>query len=233
MNDINLERNRKYWDEQAASKRVNWHIAHASENDNEFYKTAKKDITALFFNNLNYIPPNAIVLDFGCGKGRLVKYVHEKRQDCKIIGIDISHIMIEHCYRILSSLQNVFFITYDGGTLESFIDNTFDVIYSSYVLQHLPRNLSVKIVREFYRILKNNGILCLQLQYSQEPQLIDPDDDDFRSIRYYTKHECEMLFTPNLNSTKQQYGIIIERQLYVPNSKNAYFIIRKKDIKSL
>ena len=40
-------------------------------------------------------------------------------------------------------------------------DYSYEVVYSSHVLEHLPRNVAPRVCREFYRILKSGGIVRL------------------------------------------------------------------------
>jgi predicted SAM-dependent methyltransferase len=43
----------------------------------------------------------------------------------------------------------------------SFPDNSYEAVYSSHVLEHLPRNLAPRVCCEFHRILKTGGIVRL------------------------------------------------------------------------
>ena len=44
-----------------------------------------------------------------------------------------------------------------------FKDNTFDLVYSSHVLEHFKRELTPKILKEWTRVLKPDGILRISV----------------------------------------------------------------------
>lgn len=210
--------NRDYWNAQAASKKVNWHIAHTGPDETEFYATGKKDINALFFNDVSIIPQNALVLDMGCGKARVLSALHAARPDLKCVGIDISPIMIRHCYDRFTTEQNMFFCCGSGNDFSIFPENTFDVVYSCYVLQHLPRFVTYGYIKDIHRILKPGSLCAIQMMYMNDEQKTDPTDDDFRSIRYYTPLQLEELFLPYFS---------IEKNKFVKNSVNSWFLLKK------
>lgn len=47
--------------------------------------------------------------------------------------------------------------------LKIFKENSFDFIYSNIVFQHLPPSLTVQYIKEFIRIVKNNGVIIFQI----------------------------------------------------------------------
>jgi predicted SAM-dependent methyltransferase len=50
-------------------------------------------------------------------------------------------------------------LAYDIRTGLPYADKTFDAVYHSHVLEHMPRNAGEALIGECYRVLKNGGIL--------------------------------------------------------------------------
>ena len=48
---------------------------------------------------------------------------------------------------------------YDAGKPLPFEDNTFDLVYASHVLEHIPWYKVEEVVKEWVRILKPGGVL--------------------------------------------------------------------------
>ncbi len=109
------------------------------------------------------------ILDFGCGAGRTTRALARHGRLC--VGVDISESMLAAA-RSLSAADGP---TEDGGPRTGFLladtrglrslrDGVFDLVYSRYVLQHLPdRDAIAAIVSELGRTLRPGGALVFQL----------------------------------------------------------------------
>lgn len=213
-----MDTNRSYWDKQAASKNVNWHIAHTTDDDGEFYESGKKALRqSLFPQGVDFIKKNGLVLEVGCGKGRMLNALHSERNDLKLVGLDVSPVMITHAYNKFSLVDGMFFVVGNGSDLSVFPDNTFDYIYTFHVLQHLPRIIAQKYIEEMHRVLKSGSRATVHFMYSDDIQKVEPNDDDFRTIRYYKKEEiCNLV---------SDFTVIAER--YSCQSQNYYVELEK------
>jgi len=105
------------------------------------------------------------VLDIGCGVGRLMEFF---ARDFNLVdGVDISQIMVEKGTHRLKHLNNVRFTTGDGEHYP-FQDDSFDLVFSYIVFQHMP---SVEVIRENFkeirRVLKPTGIAKIQIRGNQ------------------------------------------------------------------
>lgn len=100
------------------------------------------------------------VLDFGSGAGRLTQALAQHAGH--VTGVDISAPMIETAQRI-DRTDNCEFVLNQRGDLQLFDDGTFDLVYSSLVLQHLPEEAATAFLLEMCRVLRPGGALVVQV----------------------------------------------------------------------
>jgi ubiquinone/menaquinone biosynthesis C-methylase UbiE len=100
------------------------------------------------------------VLDFGSGAGRLTQALAQHAGH--VTGVDISPPMIETAQRI-DQTDNCEFVLNQRADLEMFDDDTFDLVYSSLVLQHMPEEAAHGFLREMCRVLRPGGALVVQV----------------------------------------------------------------------
>ena len=101
-------------------------------------------------------------LDFGCGLGRLTRALAGRFERCE--SVDVSQRMVEHARRLNGDLANCAFRVSDRSDLSYFDSEIFDVVYSSFVLQHLPsRELAGGYIREFLRVVRPDGLVVFQM----------------------------------------------------------------------
>jgi ubiquinone/menaquinone biosynthesis C-methylase UbiE len=129
-------------------------------------RTAESDAAFL----LPHIKKTDHILDVGCGPGTittgLAKYVGEGR----VVGLDISPEVL-HKAKTLAAASNVVptedgpgSVVFEQGDVIAglpYPDNTFDVVFTSQVLGHMPPpDLPVKALKEMRRVLKPGGVLA-------------------------------------------------------------------------
>jgi ubiquinone/menaquinone biosynthesis C-methylase UbiE len=102
-----------------------------------------------------------LAIDFGCGPGRLTGALAQSFQ--RVIGIDISPTMLD-CARKVHTSEN---ITFSGSTQE-LEEGCADLIYSTFVLQHIPKVMLESYLCEFSRLLDAGGRLVFQ--YPSNPK---------------------------------------------------------------
>jgi ubiquinone/menaquinone biosynthesis C-methylase UbiE len=100
------------------------------------------------------------VLDFGSGAGRLSQALAQHA--AHVTGVDISPPMIETAQRI-DRTDNCEFVLNQAPDLNVFADDTFDLVYSSLVLQHMPEAAATGFLREMCRVLRPGGALIVQV----------------------------------------------------------------------
>lgn len=135
------------------------------QSDDEFTATASSVVTAIE-RELKRLPPVSSArarraLEIGCGPGRLMKPL--ARNFGEIHGVDVSDEMVRLARERLRGIPHAHVHATSGATLAPFADESFDLIYSYAVFQHIPsRDVVFEYLREARRVLKPRGIFCGQ-----------------------------------------------------------------------
>jgi ubiquinone/menaquinone biosynthesis C-methylase UbiE len=87
------------------------------------------------------------ILDFGCGVGRMEKYL--SRSFDVVEGVDISEGMVK-----LARERNPGIKYHVSDTLACFPDKCFDFVYTRWVLQHIAPKFQEEYIRDFLRIAR-------------------------------------------------------------------------------
>lgn len=107
------------------------------------------------------------ILDFGCGTGRISRWLESQRWD--VFGVDISTGMLTKTKELTSS-SAISILQFDGLRLP-FRSNQVDAAITVYVLQYAMRNPDslVFIANELLRVLKPNGkLFCIEITDKQQ-----------------------------------------------------------------
>lgn len=108
------------------------------------------------------IHPGEMVLDVGCGTGTLLMDVARRVGTAgRVVGIDPAHQQIIRA-RAKAARRNVP-IEFQIGVIEhlTFPDQTFDVVFSTLMMHHLPPPLKRQGLTEIARVLKPGGRLVI------------------------------------------------------------------------
>ncbi len=141
------------WDDKARNR---W-------NADEFFKLGQEEIGGLMACIQTLLPtlPQARALDFGCGVGRLSQALASHFEE--VIGVDIAPSMIKHAQRYNRHGHRCRYYLNQKDDLRLFESATFDLIYSTLVLQHMMPVYARSYIKEFLRILAPGGLLVFQL----------------------------------------------------------------------
>jgi ubiquinone/menaquinone biosynthesis C-methylase UbiE len=125
------------------------------------------------------LPPNARILDAGCGAG--VPVTRRLNRAHHVVGVDFSEAQLALARQRVPDAE---FLCQDLTTLQ-FPDSTFDAIVSYYAIIHIPREQHRALFRIFYRMLQAGGYAFLCLGAND----IESDwDDNYLGTRMYWSH---------------------------------------------
>jgi ubiquinone/menaquinone biosynthesis C-methylase UbiE len=161
---------RRFWDQSAVIDAPGA-IADDMADDESFERSGRADAESL----VPFLPPDAVVLDIGCGVGRVMKYLPPMCRE--VHGIDISMKMIQAGRDRLGHIPGVQFHLGNGYDLGEFCDDKFDLVYSVVTFQHIPKTIAYNYLIESYRVLRMDGTLQLHV-----PNLLR--DDDFAAFNH-------------------------------------------------
>lgn len=127
------------------------------------------------------------VLDVGCGPGVFLEEFRERGVDA--LGIDLSDVFIQRCHQ---KGLNVRKMDMEQPLL---YPHSFDGIWSSAVMQHLPRERVPALLNTWLRLLKRDGILFLAVQKgTHEGYIPDPLIPEKKMwLTYFVEEEIRRL----------------------------------------
>ena len=170
---------REDWDRRVAHDHRFW-MTESHQDDASMWSSGERDSNILLaaINNTE----QKTALEIGCGIGRLLKAVAPRFT--KVIGFDISGQAIAKAREYLSALPNVDLQVGDGYSLQPVKDKSVDVVYSFAAITSMPLEVAVNYLLEAHRVLKDDGVLRLQMYLGQE-QLVASNDT--LHLRCYSK----------------------------------------------
>lgn len=107
---------------------------------------------------MSLLPPNASVLDAGCGPGRDSEYF--LTHGLQVTGIDLSAKLLALARRRVPRAK---FIQQDLRSID-FPVNSFDGIWACASLHHLRRTDMPEVLSKFFHILKPKGVLFISVK---------------------------------------------------------------------
>ena len=100
----------------------------------------------LFLDKIKRLQPKSI-LEVGCGAGQVLEFMHAI-DNAGVVGVDFSRPLLQVAGTVLDKETN---LVQASAHHLPFKDNTFDVVYTSVVLQHIPHDIQ-KVYDEIARV---------------------------------------------------------------------------------
>jgi ubiquinone/menaquinone biosynthesis C-methylase UbiE len=135
----------------------------------EFFRTGRDEIDALM-TELKQLPAQIgrkRALDFGCGVGRLTQPLAD--HFAEVVGVDIAPAMLDLARQYNLHGSRCRFVLNETNDLRQLESRSFDLVYSRFVLQHMPPRHIRAYVAELIRVLAPGGLLVFQLPGGVEP----------------------------------------------------------------
>ena len=133
-------------------------------DSDEFFATGPPQADALMNRaaQLGHPQERRRARDFGCGLGRMTRALADHFEEC--VGVDISENMVRGARELNGNIEGVSFLVNGVADLSVFADGSFDFVYSSIVLQHVPDRRAIEsYIAEFCRVLRPGGLAVFQL----------------------------------------------------------------------
>jgi ubiquinone/menaquinone biosynthesis C-methylase UbiE len=155
---------REDWDTRAR-KNAFYYIASWRQDWNEatFFQSGEDDYEKFVAGILNRhaIPASSMMLELGCGAGRMTRSFAQRFT--RVTAIDISAEMLKHARTLHADIKNINWIQGNGLDLAGISNGSVDFVFSYLVLQHLPNEDLVRsYIGEMLRVLKVGGICLFQ-----------------------------------------------------------------------
>jgi SAM-dependent methyltransferase len=105
-------------------------------------------------------------LDFGCGVGRLLIPLARVAEEA--VGVDVAPKMLELAARNLAEAGITNATALRGDDTLSCVTGIFNFVNSYIVLQHIPPERGIRLIRRMLDRLEIGGIFSLQMTYAKE-----------------------------------------------------------------
>lgn len=156
LEDESLGGYRRFWEQAATLDAV--HAIADQDTPESFEVSGKTDAVGLW----NMLPNrDAVVLEIGCGMGRVTQHLAALYRE--VHGIDISSEMVKQGQHRLAHLPNVHFHQGNGYDLDPFADESFDLVLSGFAFQHMPKTVAYNYFLETWRVLRPGGLFAFQV----------------------------------------------------------------------
>jgi SAM-dependent methyltransferase len=130
---------------------------HVSGSEDEaVFETSGVGTSQFLLNNVG-IRSTDVVLEIGCGIGRVGKHLAGRCR--RWIGTDVSPNMLKFAAERLHDFPNVEFVELSGNDLRPIGDNSIDLVYCTVVFMHLESWDRYGYVEEAFRVLRPGGKL--------------------------------------------------------------------------
>jgi len=178
------------------------------------------------------------ILDAGCWTGTLEKAIDERKIKCEIVGIDVNEDALAVAEK---KFKNRIFCKVDlANPTKDFLDKYkgyFDTVVFLDVLEHVPAESEVKILKNLKLLLNKNGVLVLSTMLDHKFNFIDPAW--FFGHRHYSENQtqklvsdsgfisCEILKIGNLTWDFDLLLLYIFKHIFRKEYKTPKFIYNK------
>ena len=133
-------------------------------DSDEFFAIGTIEVAALMdrIEQLGHPQHLERALDFGCGLGRITRALAQQFDEC--VGVDISEDMVRSAQDLNANVPGASFVVNVANDLARFDNASFDLVFSSIVLQHVPDRSTIEgYIAEFCRVVRPDGLGMFQL----------------------------------------------------------------------
>ncbi len=128
-------------------------LIYNTDSEQSFLDGGKADAVRLS----PYFDSGSTVLDFGCGIGRVARFVAPECE--RLFAVDISERMLEFASERMAEHHNVTYVRSHDVVIPEVPSASVDLVYSFLVLQHVEREDAFLLLEELRRVLRKDGTL--------------------------------------------------------------------------
>jgi len=128
-------------------------VNHKFPWEQKISETTEKKILEFCGINPNNDNSQLKLLDFGCGNGRYLEVFRKYLNKQNLYGAEI---LIDRVKEVHKKGFDCIYLSNDGNKLP-FENEFFDIVFSSNVIEHIPKKYYFKYLKEFYRVLGRGG----------------------------------------------------------------------------
>jgi len=183
-----------YWSERAKD----FEEEMKSMKEDEYYRTYDKKILSEIqaLNNVNSI------LEVGCYYGYRLSLLRKSFPDKSLVGCDLGHRQLAISKQKFFKDNGVGLVRCNAAHLP-FKDNSFDLIFTSACLQHVPNSDIDRIIGEFRRVSKKYLLLVeVYLKHMSLRKRIE-----YLGINYFYMHDYEKILKKHGFQKLKVFGI--------------------------
>ncbi|MGH9029501.1 MAG: class I SAM-dependent methyltransferase, partial [Acidimicrobiales bacterium] len=162
---------RSYWDSKARENAMYFihnTLDYTQTDEGAFWESGPDNLERTLAPFSRKILAADRVVEIGCGIGRITRAIAMRA--AHVVGVDVSHEMIQRARLALADLDNVDLMVGNGLDLGGVDDASVDVAYSFIVFQHIPDpSITCGYIREIGRVLRPGGWTVFQV--SELPEI--------------------------------------------------------------
>jgi SAM-dependent methyltransferase len=155
----------RFWDARAREDAfyfVDSRLRYHAPDETAFWAGGEQALEAMLTALGVRIAPGQVILDIGCGLGRLTRPLARGAE--RVIALDVSAEMLSRARQLNPDLDNVEWLHGDGTSLRPIPDASVDVCVSHVVFRHIPDPaITLGYIREMGRVLKPGGFAAFEL----------------------------------------------------------------------
>jgi cyclopropane fatty-acyl-phospholipid synthase-like methyltransferase len=154
-----------------------------------------------------------VVLDIGCGDGKLTKRIKKTFPDLEITAIDNSP---EQMILATAEKSSIYFQLIDIINYSS--PSKFDIVYSFYAFPHIPKSKVIEALKSVRRLLKEDGLFYLFTNICRfDTSLATPED----------QQACDITF---LNNWSSQINLIDMNEMKKMFAESGLNVVKGKEL---
>lgn len=154
---------------------------------------------------------NLKILDLGCGRGWLTNLLS---QFGEVIGIEPVNKVVEYAKNIFPEIH---FLKGTAINLINQYKDTFDLIVSSEVIEHIPDLEKQQFVKEIHMLLKNDGFLIITTPRKDVEKEWNKYTDSNQPIEdWISENDLKLLFEENGFSAKKIERVSLQPKAEAP-----------------